>query len=385
MRTSFIVIVLTCLLVSSTAGVRAFCEEMERQPFTQLFEEMVIEGSKIPILRGSERFLGVNRFMPMMSKFASQAEKLVKAGAVQEIAFLISKAESHDRNEKCLALLTLARISENKQARETISRLMAADSPLDNFGAIVAVTFMQPEFIKEVVLSHATFGTYPLLAATGDKDTLEVLRKTKADLRTKPVTVDAVNRLNAAIALLDKRLSLPEEKQLTWRKYLLVLYRANCERPNFRGGGNHAIAAEALAKRGISVPAEILEVQIENRDMVAIALAGIQKEEALVGALSDVATKVPEHAALHSLAIIDSEASYKAIEHLAKPEDPDQNKSIARTLRSHASERSAALLEKLCKDEKYKDSWPAFTDALSLIYNDLKYEKAAPPAPEPPK
>ena len=277
--------------------------------------------------------------------------------------------------------MTLARLAENKQAREAVAKQGS-----------LAISFMEPQYVREVALDLANqseyyvrFGALDLLAATGDKNTLERLQTMKTDLRDKPVTAELKERVDAAISLLEKRLSLPADQQIEWGKYLLILFRANREEPSLNGERPFSIAAEALARGGMKMPAKLLEIQIRNGDMAAITMAGMQKDDGLIGALLDTASKGRQNAAAYSVAMIDSEASYKAIADLFEREDPQHSKLMALTLRGQPSERSVALLEKLCRDERYKDSWPTFEKALRRINAERERQKAAPPAPEPQK
>lgn len=380
-----VAIILNCLLFFSTISGIALCADSELQPFDQVFQRMVeeeVELANKPIVRQwGKPHDWVKGFRPAMSRFASQAQNLIEAGASREIEFLLTKSESKDGKERCLALMTLARLAENKQAREAVAKQGS-----------LAISFMEPQYVREVALDLANqseyyvrFGALDLLAATGDKNTLERLQTMKTDLRDKPVTAELKERVDAAISLLEKRLSLPADQQIEWGKYLLILFRANREEPSLNGERPFSIAAEALARGGMKMPAKLLEIQIRNGDMAAITMAGMQKDDGLIGALLDTASKGRQNAAAYSVAMIDSEASYKAIADLFEREDPQHSKLMALTLRGQPSERSVALLEKLCRDERYKDSWPTFEKALRRINAERERQKAAPPAPEPQK
>jgi len=382
MKADCIPTVFICFLILIAGSGSGACGQRQDGPaFAGYFQRLFEEGSQLPVLRGTDRFDEVKRFPPRMSKFHPQAQKLVEAGGLNEIPFLRTQAAERSGDRRCLALLTLALMAEHEDARDALLNLAKVDSPF----ALLALSFMEPQHIKDVATelardpaAYARYKVFPLLAACGGNDTLDWLRAHKLALRDTPATDAVINDLGVAIAVLEKKLRLPEERQRIWQESLLLLWRANRELPGFRGGNNHSISAQSLASRGISVPADVLEMQIRHGDLIAIALAGIQKEESLVGPLSEFASKgLWAGMVAVSLGQIGSDDSFRALAELLKPQDgasaAQGRGQILRSLQWECPTQSMVdFLETLCKDEQYKESWPAFRRVIDSINARLR-------------
>ena len=130
--------------------------------------------------------------------------------------------------------------------------------------------------------------------------------------------------------------------------------------------------------KGSFLPADVLEMQIRHGDLIAIALAGIQKKESLVGPLSEFASKgLWAGMVAVSLGQIGSDDSFRALAELLKPQDgasaAQGRGQILRSLQWECPTQSMVdFLETLCKDEQYKESWPAFRRVIDSINARLR-------------
>jgi len=317
-----------------------------------------------------------------VSPYVSAAERLAAMARPEDIVFLQShcRVQAHSKFSG-LALMTLARMAKNEDAREVLQSLAMED----HIVALQAVSYADPQIMKGIAehiiresKGESRIKAMHLLAATGDAQTLKWFRELLEAEMGNYLIKDA---LTAAVAVLERKIVLPEDEQVIWQDAVLALWQADFQVPNYVSGRDYLSPAKYLYQSGIKIPVELLALQIKNKDTVAVYLAGLRREEALVDSLSEVArTCSPNGAgAIWSLAAIGNEAAYKAIADQMTP-DNKKNAKIAHTLAKHPSERGAALLEELIKDERYKESWPAFTRELELIKRKLRAQE---PAPQP--
>ena len=304
-----------------------------------------------------------------ISPFVSPGERLAAMATPGDLGYLRSQAKG-----KCssLALVILAKMAKNEDAREVLQSLAMDDHAI----ALQAVSYAEPQIIKTIAehiirdsKGQSKTKVMPLLAATGDAETLKWFREM---LRNQ---ANRFPSLSAAVAILERRIALPDESQRIWQDALLVLWQANSQAPNYVNGRDYISPAKVLQERGIEIPVELLALQIKNKDMVAIYLAGLRREAALVDSLSQVAGCLGrsryELGVIWSLAAIGGKDAFKAIAEQMAPGNRN-NVDIAHTLTSCPSPHGAALLEELIKDERYRESWPAYRKELELIKAKLQ-------------
>jgi len=321
-----------------------------------------------------------------VSPYVSAAERLAAMARPEDIVFLQShcRVQAHSKFSG-LALMTLARMAKNEDAREVLQSLAMED----HIVALQAVSYADPQIMKGIAehiiresKGESRIKAMHLLAATGDAQTLKWFRELLEAEMGNYLIKDA---LTAAVAVLERKIVLPEDEQVIWQDAVLALWQADFQVPNYVSGRDYLSPAKYLYQSGIKIPVELLALQIKNKDTVAVYLAGLRREEALVDSLSQVAGGFSRSRSRYglpdvwSLAAIGNEAAFKAIAEQMAPGNRN-NPKIAHTLTRQPSERGAALLEELIKDERYKESWPAFREELELIKRKLRAQE---PAPQP--
>jgi HEAT repeat protein len=313
-----------------------------------------------------------------LSPYEKAGDVLASRFPDADFEFLKAQAENEEGDSaRKLAWMVLAKLaSHQKDARDMVSGRAIAGDRL----AILAVSFMPEAVRKEVAESLVRQEGYwqgkqdlvELLGFIGDEDSLKALN-------------DLVGRNNERLArpaaigvlpCLQEKLKQTAAEQQVWSQRGVCCWRAMLEVEEPRlVGPEYVWAAEHVANSGVRCPVSFLKCRIKAGDVLAIVLAGIQKEGELIedlGVAAESNSVLQRGKALESLVQIGNKDAMDVLSRLMKPGATEENNRIAQVLADMGTESSAGLLERLVRDERYRDSWPAFEEAIKHIRERLK-------------
>lgn len=320
-----------------------------------------------------------------LTPFDAVGDDLLSKFPDADVEFLkVALTNDHDQGVSNLAWIMLAKLSDHKEARDVIIKQACNEKDLGTPDyararqAVLAVSFMPDAVRKEVAETIATQAKQwefrkdmvELLSHIGDEESVKVLEKISKDERGH-LQQSAVD----ALAYRQERLKQAADEQAAWTQCGILYWRVNREVDTPADYfGKYTWAAELLNITGVKFPVSFLRYHIKAGDRTAAILAGIQKETELVDDLDAVG-------ALGSLIKIGNK---EAMDALSKHITPENASRIAESLGKSGSHEAAKLLERLLKDENYKDSWPVFERTLESINERLKAQPAdgetAPPS-----
>jgi HEAT repeat protein len=276
---------------------------------------------------------------------------------------------TEDASVRSLAWVTLAKLSERKDAREIVYRRALTGDKL----AILSVSFMPGKTRNEVAESIAIQGKtwecrtdmIELLSYIGDANSLKVLNELVELNKTGNVRQAAIK----SMPCIHEKLKQPATEQVMWSQCGLRFWQATreIERPcNLYG--EFPWIVNRIGSSGMKCPISFLRYRINSGDTIAIMLAGIQKESQLIeclGAATDTDSALQRGGAIESLIQIgNKDAMNELFKHL-KPSAQEENRRILQILADCETSASVELLEQLIEDKEYRDLWPAIKQAIA--------------------
>jgi len=353
--TGTISILFTCILSLNAPAQDA--------PPTQAYQELFTSTAAEIIMKGT-RDWGIPRsdIFPMMP----YVERLEKSGLEADVPFLLSIAKEKDGDESTFALLILLR----KGGNDAVEGLYAAS--LKNPNALI-LYFASPSDARAVAARMignkesalaVRYGA-SLLGTVGDANSLALLKNIEADVQD----ADGSARVRGAIRGIEARLlDTPEAQRDEWCKQQLLCMAAR-RIGRSAGGWRVRLVASCIHKAGYEFTIPFLRAKMKNSDGLAIALAAEQKATELIDDISIIAGRGGREGtmAMSSLGKIGTDLAFEAIGNQIKPGEIAHNRLVAAVLAAYPNETTAAILEKLTKDERYKESWPDFVQQLEKV------------------
>lgn len=315
------------------------------------------------------------------------AARLAGKDTLVDVAFLRKVAETDEVATRAkLALLVLAH-KGGKGARDCLYSLFVKKPKV---GREVAF-YMSPNDVRDAaerVLvnrkeAKLQIAAARFLAIVGDRNSLVLLKKVSAEVDNATVRTE----LQMIIPSVTERLSdTPKGRQLQWATQELRYVRAAKEGRMHRSlaAGIMRSARSATGEGAFSIP--YLRNKIKTGQMLAIAIAGLQRETGLVDDLADLA-KMPRNSTgsrgtilTNALLMIGNAAAMDALAKQIKPGATGRNATIAGMIARNGTESSVALLKRLSEDKKYEASWPVFERSLKILKDQLKRRRRKPDA-----
>ncbi|MCP4379473.1 MAG: hypothetical protein GY794_25290 [bacterium] len=320
-----------------------------------------------------------------------------------DITFLKARiANEKDYLATSLAWVMLAKLADRKEARDVVLRHCYAgrdkrSRPL----AILSVSFMPTaarKGVAEAIASqqghwYSRRDMFELLAYIGDEKTVKLLSKI-AKKGWSEIEREAATK---ALEFLQAKMKQSVSEQKAWAQAGVRFWRARREvREAHIREQEPRYAAEQVANSGVKCPVAFLRRKIKDgditkqhvlaEDVMAIILAGLQKNAELTSDLDRVAARVAASPsellrwkwAVVSLVRIGNKAAMDVVYKHMKPDDAKKNEYIAEKLATYGTKSAVALLEKLSKDEKYKTSWPVFKLCLKSLKSRLDSKRTNP-------
>jgi hypothetical protein len=315
-----------------------------------------------------------------ISVLLSEASKLERADIAIDVPFLRKTAlESEDQRAVRLALCVLAR-KGGDEARDVfytvITKRPVWGVQILYFADLNDVRSVASRLVMEAQEPAARIGGANLLAAAGDKQSAEILKKeieNTTDASVRRAMQRAVSRIDA------RERNVPAEEREEWcrqeLRYETLMREAFSYRALEAGVG---IAAMSAAERGEKFTASFLRDKIENGDqstaMLAIALAGEGRVAELVDEISSLADDSGGQGVVARAALVrmGGDAALEAIAKQIKPAATERNSKIARLLAHLGDESAIRLLRKYVDDPQYKESRTEFEQAIDAITKRLK-------------
>ena len=317
------------------------------------------------------RFHNVFSFVPF-------ARRIEEAGVEPDVPFLRNVATTGDGYDSLLAWLLLAR-----GCTDTMKTLYPAAAahlrePIVLFAAPRDVRTIASEMLDNLHSPQVRLGAAGLLGLVGNRDSLIELRN-RLEQTTEPLVRATMKKAIAAIEA--KLQSVPEPERDEWDAQELCFAAALSVGSGSAAGIRVDRGAASAINAGFSFTIPFLRAKMEvggilsaKENMLAVALAGEQKAADLIADIAALLEKdqIRTGFAVAYLAKIANEAAFQVIAEQIKPGETKQNLHIARTLSNWPTEATAAFLEKLTKDERYRESWPDFETELGHARASLK-------------
>ncbi len=332
-----------------------------------------------------------------LSPFEKLGSNLAAKFPKADIQFLKAKiANKKDFVGRQVAWVMLAKLANRKDARNVILQHINDDDPL-RWKAILAISFMPTAVRKDAAMFSATrigcevdiMEMIELVGYIGDEKTVKFLNKFAKQHKTGVIHEAIIRTLNG----LQEKIKQSASEQKVWTQAGVRFWRAyrEVEQP-IVPKMKYLWAAELVANSGVKCPVSFLRRKIKDgditkrhvlaKDIMAIILAGVQKEPELVSDLDRVVTASSRRLrwdwAVISLVRIGNKAAMDIVYKQMKPDDAEKNKNIAETLATYGTKSAVAMLEKLSKDEKHKASWPVFELRLKRLKSRLDSKRTNP-------
>lgn len=341
-----------------------------KRAFAESFRDVALQASK----RWGDR-AEARRLWPY-------TEGLARKDAETDTAFLRQiMAGDEEATRAKLAALVLARRG-GKEARDCLYTLLV-NSP--KVGDEVAY-YMSPNDLQDVAErilvnrkeEELQMAALKFLGFAGDENSLALLKRMVVEVENETVRT----RLQMDITGLSRRLErTPKDKRLEWAMHDLRYYRAARVTAGYRSEeAAIGMAARSLVEEG-AFPAAYLRSKIKDRHMIAVAIAGMQREAGLVDDLANMPDICKGgwqgDTVMYSLASIGTAAAMEALAKWPKLDDPRVGGRMATVLAVHGRESAIPLLKKLSENEECKGSWPAFKAAIERIEGRLEEQRQA--------
>ena len=357
------VLFFTVVVLSIPSVLRAE-EGVQRPTYRELFD-MILPEARMA------RFHNIFSFVPF-------ARRIEEAGVEPDVPFLRNVATTGDGYDSLLAWLLLAR-----GCTDTMKTLYPAAAahlrePIVLFAAPPDVRIIASQMLDNVHAPIVRTGGAGLLRLVGNHDSLIELRK-RLEQTTEPLVRATMKKAIAAIEA--KLQSVPEPERDEWDAQELCFAAALSVGSGSAAGIRVDRGAASAINAGFSFTIPFLRAKMRSdgiltaeENMLAVALAGEQKTAELVGDIAALLEKeqIRTRLAITYLAKIGNEAAFQVIAEQIKPGGTKQNLHIARTLSNWPTEATAAFLEQLTKDERYRESWPDFETELGHTRASLK-------------
>jgi len=344
---------------------------------SQSLEKALMQAAKAVEATARDEHLNWRWLSPYEKAGADLASRFPDA----DIEFLKAQAENEKGDSvRKLAWVVLANLADHqKDARDMVSGRAIAGDRL----AILSVSFMPEVAMKEVAECLVRQEGYwegkqdivELLGFIGDEDSLKALNDLVSRDNESLARPAAIN----ALSCLQEKLKQTAAEQQAWSQCGVRCWRAMLEvsKPRLIGV-EYVWAAEHVANSGVKCPVSFLRCYIKGGGVLAIILAGIQREPELVedlGAAAQSDSSLQRGKALGSLMRIGNKGAMDVLLKQMKPGATEENNRIAQILADHGTSASVELLERLVRDEKYSESWPTFKEAINKINERLEREK----------
>ena len=236
--------------------------------------------------------LGLVRYAYEIGYEAAKADRLLARNLSPDVEFLIAKARDPKApRDQRLAIIVLGKLSGDPRAKQEILRLASDESRF----AVRALSYMRTDDARDVAerlmvesrFTRVKAGAADILAAVGNEESLGKLTRRKEKEKGREVKL----ALERATTSLQYRLEkLPKEKRAEWSELELKWWRARQEAAEtVKFSGRWERAATYLQFRGHRFPPEFLRLKLDTKDVLAIVVAGRQKETGVVQLLENLA------------------------------------------------------------------------------------------------
>ena len=352
----------------------------KRQPDGEVTTKKTFAESFLNVALEASKKWGVNA---KVRRLLPYAERLTGKDAQVDVAFLRKIVEgSEEATRAKLAMLVLARTG-GKEASDCLYTLLVNKPKV---GGEVAF-YMPPNVVRDAVErilvnrkeAKLQIAAAKLLRCVGEKNSLALLKRMLVEVDNATVRTE----LQIAISAVTRRLNdAPKGRELQWAMQELCYVRAWNEWRLDRSqvGGIMRAARLLVEEEALSVP--FLRSKIKSGDMLAVAVAGMQRETSLVDDMAKVSDNtgagMDGRILMGSLARIGNAAAIDVLAKRIKPGATEVNERLAMTLAECGTEPTVALLKKLSEDKDYKASWPVFKVAIKGLKERLQAKQREP-------
>jgi hypothetical protein len=134
--------------------------------------------------------------------------------------------------------------------------------------------------------------------------------------------------------------------------------------------------AKDLKRRGITFPGSFLEEYIEQGDLNAVLIAGVQGEKDLAGSLSALVAEKPnlEDAACKALSMMGKEGAGKLVS-LLRPNNERRNRRVLQALGRCADSGILDQLREMSVDKRFASQRKYFEQTTRVAEGRLKQQR----------